>query len=131
MKFPALPDIDQVIDQIGPHIDRIGMVSMRNDLLDDVLAACRSKKAFLFTGIGDDSFTVLRPMPGRVVQVWVAHSTMGNATEQYMPAIRDLCRQVGATQIEFETALESVERLMAKFGWKKAYTVWRQDINEN
>ncbi|HBN16309.1 MAG: hypothetical protein CMQ46_13925 [Gammaproteobacteria bacterium] len=130
MIHPVLTNIDQVIGQIGPQIEVIGERSSRANLLRDIVDACRNKKAFLFTIIGDDSFAVLRPMPQRVVQVWVAYSRAGNATEQYLPAIKDLCRSVGATQIEFETALESVERLMPRFGWKKAYTVWRLKIDE-
>ena len=131
MKEPILTHFPEVAEVIRPHIDRIGEQAQRAGLFDDIARACQNGKAFLFTIIADDSFIVLRPMPDRVVQVWVAYSSCGNATRLYLPAIIGLCRQVGAKQIEFETALESVERLMPRYGWKKAFTCWRMSIDEN
>lgn len=130
MIFPLLTDIDRAAETIRPHIEQIAQRSNRANLFESIAKACREKRAFLFTIIGEESFVVLKPMPDRVVQVWVAYSQSGNATERYMPAIKDLCRRVGAQQIEFETALESVERLMPRYGWEKAFTVWRLKLDE-
>ena len=131
MKGPRLTNVFQAADRIRPHIELIGKQANRPGLFEDIEAACREGKAFLFTITDEDSFVVLRPMPDKIVQVWAAYSKCGSATERYLPAIKALCRMVGAQQIEFETALESVERLMPRFGWKKAFTVWRMSINEN
>ncbi len=130
MTKPVVANIDEMEPLVAPIIEQIGEKSFRPGLFRDIQQACRKSKAFLFVGSPGTSFAVLRPMPAGVVQVWVAYSDCGDAVERFLPGIKELCREVGATQIEFETAIDSVERLMPRHGWKKAYTVWRQDLNE-
>jgi len=111
-------------------IDEIGAKSQRPFLFRDVSQACAESRAFVFGIKSTKSFVVLRPMTGNMVQVWVAHCTDGYATQTFLPIIKKLCRDIGADTIEFETAIESMERLMPRHGWAKAYTVWRQSANE-
>jgi hypothetical protein len=122
--------IVNVQDIIRARIDSIGYQAHLPNLFDQVRVACLDGKAFIFMLPEGDSFVVLRPMSNSIVQIWIAYSKEGNATEQYLPTIKNLCREIGATEIEFETSLESMERLMPKHGWVKKHTVWRQTIDE-
>jgi hypothetical protein len=128
--IPIKRDFDDVEHIIGPAIRKIGLEARQKNLLSRIRLACENDKAFIFMLPEGDSFTVLRPMSDDIVQIWVAYSQDGNATEQYLPTIKELCREIGATTIEFETTLEAMERYMPRFGWKKQYTVWRQAIDE-
>ena len=113
---------------VKDHIDEIGKKARYPKLFKDVKAACNEKRAFLFTSPKVDGFFVLRPRPANVMQVWVAYCTEKNAVAQYQQVIESLCIEAGATDIEFETSLPTMERFMPRFGWVKAYTVWRKPL---
>ena len=124
----CLTRLDHACDVVNPQIERIAKEAGRPQLYDEIEAACDASRAFLFTSPKIDGFFVLRPRPNNVMQVWVAYCSEPNAVQKYQSVIKHLCRDVGVTEIEFETALPAMERFMPRFGWEKAYTVWRQKI---
>ncbi len=125
---PVKRNIDDVADLIRPHIECIGKEAKRPFLFEDIRKACIDQRAFLFMLPEGDSFTVLKPMPNKIVQIWVAYSKNGDATKKYLPIIKKLCLEIGAERIEFETALDAMENYMPRFGWEKKYTVWRMAL---
>ena len=123
-----LARFDDVRDFVQPHIVRIGEEAGRTGLFEDIRSACRESRAFLFTSSKIEGFFVLRPMPNNIMQIWVAFCTEPESVKKYQSVIVGMCRDLGVQQLEFETALPAMERFMPRFGWKKAYTVWRQNI---
>ncbi|MCA9340019.1 MAG: hypothetical protein KDA17_03865 [Candidatus Saccharibacteria bacterium] len=122
-----LRNIDQVSDLVRQRIEDVGERSKRPKLYEDIRKACLDERAFLF--MDGESFFVLRPMPKKVVQVWVAYCREGKAIERYQEFLKQLCKNIGANQMELETALgDPFERHISRFGWSKAYTVWRQEL---
>ena len=117
-----------VVSAIKPHIEKIGRKAKRPFLFEDVEKACLEKRAFLFISPDKKTFTVLKPMPGRVVQVWIAYSVCGNCVEQFQETIVKYSKEIGAKTLEFETSSRALEKLMKNHGWNKAYTVWRMPI---
>lgn len=123
-----LIQFNSVASVIKPHIEEIGRKAQRPFFFEDVERACLEKRAFLFMSPDKKTFTVLKPMPNKVVLVWVAHSTLGNCIEQFEDTLLQYSKEIGAETLEFETSLRSLERLMKGRGWNKAYTVWRMPI---
>lgn len=117
------PAVDTAIEVIARDFGRLA-------LIDEVSRDCGAGEAFLFCS--DMAFTVLRPKVAdgtKFVEVVVAHSSAPvNALETYSETIRNLAREIGATELEFTTSRAGFERLAPKLGWSKAFTVWRQPI---
>lgn len=111
-------------------VNLVGRDCGRSRLFDEVDLDCREERAFLFGN--DEVFTILRPRVvdgAKIVEVVVAFAEEPvDALATYIDTIRQLAREIGATQLEFWTARRGFERLAPRLGWEKAFTVWRQPL---
>ena len=72
------------IESTESQINDIGRISKRENLAEDIRKACLEKRAFLFMDDSKSEFVVLRPMPNKVVQIWVAWSNKGRAIARHI-----------------------------------------------
>ena len=130
--MPQLVDIYDVYRVVEKHIHTIGEQAGRPSLFADVYKACDQGEAFLF--MDGESFTILKPIVEQGLSkllVWVAYSKVGNAYEQFMPFIEERAKELQVDEIEFWTALETMNRFVRSKGWTKKYTIWSRECPKN
>ena len=123
-----LAAFNDVRDFIKNPINQIGEEAQMSSLFADIERDCLAGLAFVFVSHKRDGFFILKPLPNNIMQVRVAYSTQPSAIKTYHKTVERLCKEAGVDAIEFETSLASMERFMPRFGWKKAYTVWRKPL---
>ncbi|WGY45224.1 hypothetical protein [Vibrio sp. ABG19] len=89
----------------------------RHAFAENVDRALLNRKAFLF--LSPDGFLVLKPFDGDKVCIMFAYSFVQGATTKYQPEIERLCRQIGAKQLVFCTALgKAFARVSKRLGYQ-------------
>ncbi|MEC6796768.1 hypothetical protein C9J20_09050 [Photobacterium phosphoreum] len=86
---------------------------------DEIDKALSSGRAFLF--VGEDGFFVLQPLSENsvmTVNVMFAFNWGGNAIERYQNMIEQLSREIGATELELYTVVESLVPLLEQQDWQ-------------
>lgn len=86
---------------------------------DEIDKALSSGRAFLF--VSEDGFFVLQPLSENsvmTVNVMFAFNWGGNAIERYQNIIEQLSREIGATELELYTVVESLVPLLEQQDWQ-------------
>jgi hypothetical protein len=87
-------------------------------LVNDVIEACRLRRAFCFSA--PDGWFVVQPLttPVRHLLVAAAYSEGRQSIEKYAPVIEQLAQDIGLSVIRFRSNRPGYRRVMPKHGWQ-------------
>lgn len=127
-------DIRQEFDWIKPGLEDIHRRTNPEWRVEDIYAACRFGKAFLFIdGFGANSFVVLTTgecpyRAKRVLFVLAAWSDEGDAVTKYLEEIEKIGREAGCKEIEFSSPRRGWEKLGEANGFETVCTTFRKAL---
>lgn len=110
------------IKQFATEISRIGSRANDPSLYERIEKACLNQQAFLF--VSRDGFIVLKPMAGRRLLVWVAHSHTAADRLAYFYEIERLARELPASMITFWSNRRGFARIAPAFGYSATSSTW-------
>jgi hypothetical protein len=87
-------------------------------LVNDVIEACRLRRAFCFSA--PDGWFVVQPLtkPVRHLLVVAAYSGGQQSIARYSPVIEQLAERIGLKVIRFRSKRPGYRRVMPKQGWQ-------------
>lgn len=87
-------------------------------LVDDVIEACRLRRAFCFST--EDGWFVIQPLvaPVRHLLVAAAWSNGRHSILRYAPLIEDLAQRIELSVIRFRSNRPGYRRVMPPLGWQ-------------
>lgn len=111
MSLPRLCSIDDYWSEVERGLAAVARKTPSEWTLESIRKACHERRAFFFKV--PEGFFILRIKSGPVrVHIEVAYGAGGNLLQRYEPHIEQLARDIGATQLTFESARPGYRRAM-------------------
>lgn len=118
LKLAVPSAIKSRIDQIN----QIGDSVSDPELYSRIEKACHNKQAFLF--LSCDGFVVLKPMAGKRLLIWVAHSNAPIDRVSYLYEIERFARDIHAAKLIFFSNRKGFHRVIPRFGFNAVESDW-------